>query len=80
MGRYYENLYDLSEYFCETFRFRNNTYFGNDVFKLGSVDMKYKDILTSNQACSIVSSSVNDCLLSELFIITSKSINLALRV
>jgi len=34
---------------------------GNDIFKIGDVNQKYKKILTSPQTCAIVSASVNDC-------------------
>jgi len=33
---------------------------GNDIFKIGDVNQKYKDVLTSKQTCAIVSSSIND--------------------
>ncbi len=32
-----------------------------DIFKIGDVDMKYPEVLTSNKTCAIVASSVNDC-------------------
>jgi His-Xaa-Ser system radical SAM maturase HxsB len=34
---------------------------GNDIFKIGTVDEKYKDVLTSKHVCGIISASVNDC-------------------
>ena len=34
---------------------------GNDIFKIGHVNQKYKEVLTSKQTCGIIASSVNDC-------------------
>ena len=34
---------------------------GNDIFKIGDVNMKYNKILTSPQTCGIINASVNDC-------------------
>jgi His-Xaa-Ser system radical SAM maturase HxsB len=47
--------YDGNIYTCDEGRM-----IGNEIFKLGNVDEKYKDLMTSKQACAIVSSSIND--------------------
>jgi len=47
--------HDGSIYTCDEGRM-----IGSDIFKLGTVNQKYKDILTSKQTCAIVSSSIND--------------------
>jgi uncharacterized protein len=48
--------YDGAIYTCDEGRM-----VGNDIFKIGTLNDKYKDVLTSNQTCGIVSASVNDC-------------------
>jgi His-Xaa-Ser system radical SAM maturase HxsB len=48
--------YDGSIYTCDEGRM-----VGNDIFKIGTVDQKYPEVLTSNKVCAIVSSSINDC-------------------
>jgi uncharacterized protein len=47
--------HDGSVYSCDEGRMVEG-----DIFRLGSVDQSYKDILTSNETCSLVASSVND--------------------
>lgn len=48
--------YDGSIYTCDEGRM-----VGSDIFKIGTVDMEYKEVLTSNKVCGIISASVNDC-------------------
>ena len=46
--------YDGSVYSCDEGRMVG------DLFKLGTVNQSYKEILTSNETCSLIGSSVND--------------------
>jgi His-Xaa-Ser system radical SAM maturase HxsB len=48
--------YDGSIFTCDEGRMM-----GDDTFKIGDVDGKYSQIITSSKSCAIVSSSVNDC-------------------
>jgi radical SAM protein with 4Fe4S-binding SPASM domain len=48
--------YDGSIFTCDEGRM-----VGNDIFKIGTVNQTYKDVITSKQTCAIVASSINDC-------------------
>jgi His-Xaa-Ser system radical SAM maturase HxsB len=48
--------HDGSIYTCDEGRM-----VGNNIFKIGTVNDKFKDVITSNQTCAIVASSINDC-------------------